>query len=126
MADDSAKTAEIRPVARNALGQVLPGSAPLTRNGGRPALPAWLSAKGEAALQYIADVADGTEFAEPELRLKAAALIVDRFYGKAREQVEMTGADGAPLVAKVVFELRDPPKQVIDVGPTRKALSDAE
>lgn len=84
------KRAQIEQVQRNALGQVLPGSPTFSRNGGRPAKPEWLAAKGEAALRYIADVADGTEFAEPELRLKAAQMIADRHYGKPTEQVDIS------------------------------------
>lgn len=79
---------------RDEKGRLLPGNT--ANGGGWPKLPEWLKERGPEALKYIADVALGVEEAEPDLRLKAAAIIVDRYYGKAREQVVVSGDDSNP------------------------------
>ena len=71
---------------RDANGRLLPGQSanPTGRNGGRPAYPDWFKDKGEDALRYLLDVATGVVDVEPELRFKAASIVVDRIYGKVR------------------------------------------
>lgn len=93
MSDSERPTKQaVATVPRDAQGRVLPGHSLNPTGGlGRPKLPDWLKGRSEKALLYIADVADGTEFAEPELRLKAAQIIVDRYYGKPKESVEHSG-----------------------------------
>jgi hypothetical protein len=76
-------------VGRGARGQFLPGHQ---STGGRPALPDWFKSRAPDALLYLLDVATGVEPVEPELRLKAAALVVDRVYGKAPETLQVEGA----------------------------------
>lgn len=96
--------------------------------GGRPKLPEWLAGRSEKALLYIADVADGTEPAEPELRLKAAQIIVERYYGKAKEQVEHSGEVAHTESRTVVFVRAAPSEKVVaalTAAPAKGAL-DAE
>jgi hypothetical protein len=79
-------------LGRDARGLFLPGS---TGNaGGRPSLPDWFKSRAPDALKYLLDVATGEEPAEPELRVKAAALVVDRVYGKAPETITVDGQSG--------------------------------
>lgn len=76
---------------RDERGRLLPGSTANPGGGGRPKLPDWFKSKAPEALQHLLNVATGVEPAEPELRLKAAMSVVDRFYGKAPETVTVEG-----------------------------------
>lgn len=93
------------PPARDANGRLLPGSTANAAGGGRPRLPDWFRAKGEDALRHLLDVATGVEPVEPELRFKAAALVVDRIYGKAPETVTL---DGELAISRIVRTIVDP------------------
>lgn len=73
--------------------------------GGRPKLPDWMKERGPKALAYIADVADGTEPAEPDLRLKAAHIIVERYYGKAPQAVEVEGSVSVTPLAEALLRI---------------------
>lgn len=69
------------------------------------------------------------------VRIKAAALLLDRGFGKAREHIELTGAGGGPVQlmavdgppqetreqweARKLLELQDQKKLVIDVTPVK-------
>ena len=92
---------------RDAHGRLLPGQSanPTGVNGGRPKLPDWFKAKGEEALRHLLDVATGVEPVEPELRFKAASLVVDRIYGKAPETVTL---EGELAISRIVRTIVDP------------------
>lgn len=92
---------------RDANGRLLPGQSanPTGRNGGRPAYPAWFKDKGEDALRYLLDVATGVVDVGPELRFKAATIVVDRIYGKAPETVSV---DGEFAVSRIIRTIVDP------------------
>ena len=105
---------------RNADGTFGPG----TKAGpGRPALPSWFKDRAPEALKHLLDVAVGEAPADPKTRLRAAEIVVERFYGKAQESVELTGSLGvvdqlARLVLQadqrapaVTSSTDDPPKQ---------------
>lgn len=51
---------------------------------------------GPAAIQTLAQIMQDTEQAAPA-RVAAARELVDRGYGKAVQQTEISGKDGAPL-----------------------------
>jgi len=92
---------------RDERGRLLPGQSanPTGRNGGRPALPDWFRDAGPLALKHLADVATGVEPAEPELRFKAASIVVDRIYGKAPETVTL---EGELAISRIVRTIVDP------------------
>ena len=90
---------------RDANGRLLPGSTANPAGGGRPKLPDWFRAKGEEALKHLLDVATGVVDVEPELRFKAAALVVDRIYGKAPETVTL---EGELAISRIVRTIVDP------------------
>lgn len=86
------------PPKRDAKGRLLPGST--ANPNGRPALPEWFRAKGEDALRYIVEVADGKHGTEG--RQRAAEFIVKRVYGDA--PIGASGA-GESLFDRVLREI---------------------
>lgn len=94
--------AEAPTIGRDRGGKFLPGNP---SNGGRPALPDWFKSRAPDALLYLVDVATGKEPVEPELRLKAAALVVDRVYGKAPETLQV---DGGSAVMDLLVAMAKP------------------
>ena len=88
---------------RDAHGRLLPGQSGNPR--GRPALPDWFKDAAPAALQHLVNVATGVEDVEPELRLKAATLVVERFYGKSPETVTL---EGELAISRIVRTIVDP------------------
>jgi hypothetical protein len=90
-------------VERKADGRFAAGHAPLSN--GRPKLPDWFKESGPEALKYLLGVALGTEDSNPKLRLQAAALVVDRIYGKAPETVTV---EGQLAVEKIIREIVTP------------------
>ena len=90
---------------RDANGRLLPGSTANPAGGGRPKLPDWFKSKGEEALRHLLDVATGVEPVEPELRFKAASIVVDRIYGKAPETVTL---EGELAISRIVRTIVDP------------------
>ena len=92
---------------RDANGRLLPGQSanPTGRNGGRPARPDWFRSAAPEALRYLLNVATGEEPAETKDRIKAAALVVDRIYGKAPETVTL---DGELAISRIVRTIVDP------------------
>lgn len=63
--------------------------------GGRAVLPAWFIDKAPEALRYLLEVACGERPADKEGdRMKAAQTVVERYYGKPRQAIEIE-ADGA-------------------------------
>jgi len=92
---------------RDAHGRLLPGQSanPTGRNGGRPALPDWFKDAAPEALRHLVNVATGVESVEPELRLKAATLVVERFYGKSPETVTL---EGELAISRIVRTIVDP------------------
>jgi hypothetical protein len=75
--------------SKKAIGRPFP-SGVSGNPGGRPKMPDWLADRSLKALEYIADVADGTEQGiEPALRLKAAQILVERHFGKPTEVHEV-------------------------------------
>lgn len=91
------------PPARDERGRLLPGGTANPR--GRPALPDFFKDAAPLALQHLVNVATGVEFVEPELRLKAATLVVERFYGKAPETVTL---EGELAISRIVRTIVDP------------------
>lgn len=89
--------------ARDERGRLLPGGTANTR--GRPVLPDWFRSAAPEALRYLLNVATGEEPAETKDRIKAAALVVDRIYGKAPETVTL---EGELAISRIVRTIVDP------------------
>ena len=100
MSDSASNGGEKAPDGRDAAGRWLTGQAPAVKSPGRPALPAWFRSRAPEALQYLLDVATGVEPAEPKDRIKAAQCVVDRYYGKAPETINVEG--GSPVLDLLV------------------------
>jgi hypothetical protein len=99
---------ESSPPARDANGRLLPGGKLNPKGlGGRPALPDWFRDAGPLALKHLADVATGVEPAEPELRFKAATIVVDRIYGKAPETVTLEGELAISRIVRTIVDPKD-------------------
>lgn len=94
---------------RDANGRLLPGQSanPTGRNGGRPALPDWFRSAAPEALRYLLNVATGVVDVEPELRFKAASLVVDRIYGKAPETVTLEGELAISRIVRTIVDPKD-------------------
>ena len=101
-------------IGRGERGYFLPGHNGNT-GGGRPKLPDWFKSRAPDALLYLLDVATGVEPVEPELRLKAAALVVDRVYGKAPETLQV---EGASAVMDLLVAMAKPVNSDDDKGAT--------
>ena len=90
---------------RDAHGRLLPGQSGNPR--GRPALPDWFKDAAPDALRHLVNVATGIEEVEPELRLKAATLVVERFYGKAPETVTLEGELAISRIVRTIVDPKD-------------------
>ena len=100
---------ETSPPSRDANGRLLPGVKLNPKGlGGRPALPEWFKDKAPEALKYLLDVATGEVPVEPELRFKAASIVVDRIYGKAPETVTL---EGELAISRIVRTIVDPKQE---------------
>lgn len=86
-----------------ALGRKTGGRAKGTPNKATADIKAAASQYGERALQTLVDIATTGE--SEAARVAAANAILDRAYGKPKQSVEATGADGTPLLPalKVTF-----------------------
>ena len=60
----------------------------------------------EAMLLQI--IEDAVNNRDPNVRLKAAGMVMDRTEGKAAQPVEHTGKNGGPLAVKVEWIIRRP------------------
>lgn len=59
---------------------------------------------GQEAITHLVEIARNGD-APPAARVAAVKEILDRGYGKARQDVELTGANGGPLETVTVVEL---------------------
>lgn len=92
------------------------GSAPGERRGGRQKgtpnkatadIKALAQAHGSDAIARLVDIMFNSE--SDQAKIAAAKEILDRGYGKAKQQVEATGPDGGPMVfERIVREIVDP------------------
>lgn len=73
---------------------------------------------GNEAIQTIYSIMSD-QLMDPAVRVKAAALLLDRGYGKAREHIELTGADGGPVQLMAVD---GPPQETREQWEARKLL----
>lgn len=63
---------------------------------GKPVVT-WDQAEGKHTIEFVQD---------PALGMKAFKLAMDRVYGRARQQIEVTGEDGGPL--EIANDVADP------------------
>lgn len=88
---------------RTAEGRFMPGTS--GNPGGRKVYPPWFADKGEAALRYLCEVADGTAEDESITRADACVIIVDRVYGKPKPIADGED-DGASALEALVMVLQ--------------------
>lgn len=115
---------------RDAKGRLLPGST--ANAGGRPKDPEWLSESGPKALKFI-DERIYDDSVDMALRIKAAQIVSERYYGKPREAVDVSGNVAVTPLANALTQLAeqwvstqpDPEnaERVAAVGPMPKGAS---
>lgn len=77
--------------------------------GGRPKKDAWLTELAQAYGPEALDIlVQQMRSDNPMIAQKAAALLIERGFGKARQSVEMTGADGEALLSGITVKLVKP------------------
>ena len=76
---------------------------------GRPKKDKWLTELAQAyGPEALDTLVQHMRSEKPEVAIKAAALLIERGFGKARQSVEMTGADGEPLLSGITVKLIKP------------------
>ena len=74
--------------------------------GGRPKVAGVVKEAAQAyGLEAIERLAELMRSDNPAVVVKAAQVLLDRGFGKPEQAVEMTGADGAPLLSGIAVRL---------------------
>lgn len=77
--------------------------------GGRPRVAAIVKEAAQAyGLEAIDKLAELMRSDNPAVAQKAAQTLLDRGFGRPEQSVEMTGADGSPLLTGITVQLVKP------------------
>lgn len=96
-----------------ALGKKTGGRTKGTPNKVTADIKAIAQSFGEEAITHLVEIArDGD--AAPAARVAAVKEILDRGYGKAKQPLEHTGADGAPIEMRQTLDVSSLPTEILE------------
>lgn len=98
---------------RDPSGRFLPGGSP--KSPGRPSYPQWFKDRGEAALQHMVAVAEGSEDDPRVSRMQACIEVISRVYGTAPKGAEEQAAIEGLLASMLTRASPAPP--IADADP---------